>query len=54
VGQLHVIDRLRVGLYDPTVIDQKLATTWAWTSYSIEGTTNGKWAVGGVCGAGQR
>lgn len=38
------VDRLRVGFYDPTIIDQKKATTWAWTSYSIEGTTNGKWA----------
>jgi hypothetical protein len=38
-----VVDRLRVGLVDPTQTDPAKATTWAWSSYAIQGSTNGKW-----------
>ena len=38
-----VIDRLRVGLFDPAETDAKKAIVWTWSSYAIGGTTNGKW-----------
>lgn len=38
-----VVDRMRVGLVDPSETDPAKATVWAWTSYEIQGSTNGKW-----------
>jgi hypothetical protein len=37
-----VVDRLRVGLYDPKEADPKKNSIWVWDSYAIEGTTAGK------------
>jgi len=36
-------DRLRIGGYDVAEPDPVKASSWWWSSYSIEGSTNGKW-----------
>ena len=38
-----VVDRMRVGLFDPTEKDATKAYAWIWSSYDIGGTTNSKW-----------
>lgn len=37
-----IVDRLRVGLVDSAAV-APITTAWPWSSYSIGGTTNGKW-----------
>lgn len=38
-----IIDRMRVGFYNPADTNDKTNSVWTWSSYNIGGSTNGKY-----------